>query len=87
MGPIILNLITRFIEEYNKKLDGNFVRDIATECQGGARINYIFHKVFKNVVNKINPFEYLSESDIQTAIKKQVQCLQAYLYLKQPSKS
>jgi|688.fasta_scaffold280769_2 hypothetical protein len=61
MGPIILNLITRFIEEYNKKLDGNFVRDIATECMGGARINYIFHKVFKNVVNKINPFEYLSE--------------------------
>ena len=32
MGPIILNLITRFIEEYNKKLDGNFVRDIASEC-------------------------------------------------------
>ena len=69
MGPIILNLITRFIEEYNKKLDGNFVRDIATECQGGARINYIFHKVFKNIVNKVDPFEYLSEQDIQTAIK------------------
>lgn len=32
MGPIILNLITRFIEEYNKKLEGNFVMDIATEC-------------------------------------------------------
>ena len=32
IGPIILNLITRFIEEYNKKLDGNFVVDIATEC-------------------------------------------------------
>lgn len=58
---MILSLITRFLEEYSKKLDGNFVKDIATECQGGARINYIFHKIFKSVVAKIDPFEYLSE--------------------------
>jgi len=64
-----LNLISRFIEQYEKKLTGNFVRDIATECQGGARINYIFHSIFKNIINKIDPFEYLSEQDIQTAIK------------------
>jgi hypothetical protein len=32
MGPIILHLISRFIEEYNKKLDGDFVRDITSEC-------------------------------------------------------
>ena len=69
MGPIILNLISRFIEEYGKKLEGRFVTDVATECQGGARINYIFHKVFKNIINAIDPFEYLTEQDIQTAIK------------------
>lgn len=69
MGPIILHLISRFIEEYNKKLEGDFVRDITSECQGGARINYIFHKIFRNAVSKIDPFENLSESDIQTAIK------------------
>lgn len=32
MGPIILHLISRFIEEYHKKLDGDFVRDITSEC-------------------------------------------------------
>ncbi len=64
MGPIILNLISKFMEEYQKKLDGNFVKNIASECQGGARINYIFHKIFKNIVNKIDPFEYLTEQDI-----------------------
>jgi len=32
MGPIILNLISRFIEEYGKKLEGRFVKDVATEC-------------------------------------------------------
>jgi len=63
-GPIILNLISRFIEEYGNKLEGRFVKDIATECQGGARINYIFHKIFRNVVNSIDPFEYLTEQDI-----------------------
>lgn len=69
MGPIILHLISRFIEEYNKKLDGTFVRDITSECLGGARINYIFHSIFKSAVMKIDPFENLTESDIQTAIK------------------
>ncbi len=39
------------MEEYQKKLDGNFVKNISSECQGGARINYIFHKIFKNIVN------------------------------------
>jgi dynamin 1-like protein len=54
---------------YTNKLEGYFVRDIATEMQGGARINYIFHKIFKNIIQKVDPFEYLSEQDIQTAIK------------------
>lgn len=37
--------------------------------QGGARINHIFHDVFRKAIDAIDPFEYLSESDIQTAIK------------------
>ena len=61
MGPIILNLIAKFCEEYGKKLEGRFVSDVATEMLGGARINYIFHKIFKNIVNKIDPFENLTE--------------------------
>ena len=69
MGPIILHLITRFIEEYNNKLDGNFVRDITSECLAGARINFIVHKIFKNAIMKVDPFENLTEQDIQTAIK------------------
>ena len=51
MGPIILNLISRFLEEYGKKLEGRFVKDVATECLGGARINFIFHKIFKSIIS------------------------------------
>lgn len=58
---MILGLIARFIEEYGKKLEGHFVKDIAAECLGGARINYIFHKIFRNAIAGIDPFEYLTE--------------------------
>ena len=66
---MILNLISKFVEQYGNKLEGRFVKDIETECLGGARINYIFHKVFKNVIMAIDPFENLTDQDIQTAIK------------------
>lgn len=68
-GPLILNLINRFLKNYGDKLEGRFVNEIAVECQGGSRINYIFHKIFNKVINNIDPFEYLTEQDIQTAIK------------------
>ena len=40
-GPLILGLIGKYVDMYTNKLEGYFVRDIATEMQGGARINYI----------------------------------------------
>lgn len=61
---MILSLISRFVEEYGSKLEGRFVKDIETECLGGARINYIFHKTFRNVISAIDPFEYLTDQDI-----------------------
>lgn len=68
-GPMILSLINTFLNTYGDKIEGRFVKEIAVECQGGSRINYIFHEIFKKVINQIDPFEYLTEQDIQTAIK------------------
>ena len=68
-GPLVLALINKFINAYGDKLEGRFVKESAVEMQGGSRINYIFHEVFRKVVNQIDPFEYLTEQDIQTAIK------------------
>ena len=68
-GPMILALINTFLNTYGDKIEGRFVREIAVECQGGSRINYIFHEIFNKVINSIDPFEYLTEQDIQTAIK------------------
>ena len=60
-GPMILGLLNTFLNTYGDKIEGRFVREIAVECQGGSRINYIFHYIFNKVINSIDPFEYLTE--------------------------
>lgn len=68
-GPIILNLITKFTNAYADMIEGKFVKESAVECLGGSRINYIFHNIFVKSIKEINPLQYLSDQDIQTAIK------------------
>ncbi len=63
-GPAVLQLINSFLNSYYDKIDGRFVDDIAIECQGGSRINFIFHQIFNKVINSIDPFEYLTDQDI-----------------------
>ena len=36
---------------------------------GGARIEYIFSQIFIKSINKLNPFEFLSDADIRTGIR------------------
>ena len=62
-GPLVLALINKFINAYGDKLEGKFVKESAVELQGGSRINFIFHELFRKVINNIDPFEYLSEKE------------------------
>lgn len=68
-GPVVLNLINRFTTSYQEMIDGKFVKESAIECLGGSRINYIFHTMFVKSIKDIDPFQYLTDQDIQTAIK------------------
>ena len=54
-------LINKFVHEYQTRLTGKFVQDTAVECQGGARINYLFHDIFKKAINDIDPFDNLTD--------------------------
>jgi len=56
-----LALINKFINAYGDKIEGRFVKESAIEMQGGSRINFIFHDIFRRVINSIDPFEYLTE--------------------------
>lgn len=68
-GPIIFTLLNKFSSSYCDMIDGRFVKESAIECLGGSRINFIFHNLFMKSINSIDPFQYLSDQDIQTAIK------------------
>jgi len=69
LGPYILHLINKFTQYYADMIEGKFVKESATEFLGGSRINYIFHHIFTKTIDAIDPFEYLTDEDIQTAIK------------------
>lgn len=68
-GPVILNLINKFTNSYSEMIEGKFVKESAVECLGGSRINYIFHSIFVKAIKDIDPFQHLTDQDIQTAIK------------------
>lgn len=63
-GPVVLNLINRFTNFYSDMIEGKFVKESAIECLGGSRINFIFHQIFVKAIKEIDPFQYLTESDI-----------------------
>ena len=50
-GPLVLALINKFINAYGDKLEGKSVQDAAVELHGGSRIKYIFHEMFRKVIN------------------------------------
>lgn len=68
-NSFILNLVSRFSHAYSDMIEGKFVKDCAKYYIGGARINYIFQEIFKKEIEKIDPFDTLSDDDIRTAIK------------------
>lgn len=68
LGPYALQLITKFSNYYRDMLEGRFVKESAQEFMGGSRISYIFHTMFTEIIAGIDPFEYLTDDDIQTAI-------------------
>jgi len=68
-NSFILNLVSKFSHAYADMIEGKFVKDCSKFYIGGARINYIFQEIFKKEIEKIDPFDILSDDDIRTAIK------------------
>ena len=68
-NSFILNLVSKFTHAYAEMIEGKFVKECSKFFIGGARINYIFQEIFKKEIEKIDPFDYLSDEDIRTAIK------------------
>lgn len=65
-NSIVLSMITDFSKEYTGILDGEARELSSQELSGGARISFVFHEIFKNGVNALDPFDQIKDSDIRT---------------------
>nr|ATL63302.1 dynamin-1-like 1 protein [Nilaparvata lugens] len=68
-GKTLLQIVTKFSTAYCSTIDGTAKHIETSELSGGARICYIFHETFGNVLKNINPLTGLSKFDILTAIR------------------
>lgn len=65
-ASIALNMITNFSRDYNGILDGESKELSSQELSGGARISFVFHEIFKNGINALDPFDQIKDADIRT---------------------
>lgn len=67
-SSIVLNTITEFCNEYRAVLDGEGTELSSQELSGGARVSFVFHEIYKNGVNALDPFDEIKEVDIRTIL-------------------
>lgn len=65
-SSVVLSMITDFSNEYSGILEGEAKEISSQELSGGARISFVFHEVFKNGVDSLDPFDQIKDSDIRT---------------------
>lgn len=65
-SSVVLSMITDFSNEYAGILDGEAKELSSQELSGGARVSFVFHEVFKNGVDALDPFDQIKDSDIRT---------------------
>ncbi|EGV64050.1 Dynamin- GTPase protein [Yamadazyma tenuis] len=67
---LILNLMTKFAQNFINSIEGTNINEISTkELCGGARLYHIYNEVFGNDLSLINPTHNLTLRDIRTAIR------------------
>ncbi|EPX70528.1 dynamin family protein Vps1 [Schizosaccharomyces octosporus yFS286] len=67
-SSIVLNLITDFCNEFRTVLDGNSEDLSITELSGGARIAFVFHEIYSNGIQAVDPFDEVKDTDIRTIL-------------------
>ena len=63
-----MSLVNKYVKFFIELIEGRTM-DSREAVIGGARIEYIFSQIFIKSINKLNPFEFLTDADIRTAIR------------------
>lgn len=64
-----MNILTKYSRAFEDFIEGRFVKDTSESLKGGSRLNYIFYDVFTTALTAVDPFDALTDEDIQTAIR------------------
>lgn len=67
-GILLLALISKYVKFFVEMIEGKY-GESREAVIGGARIEYIFSQIFIKSINRMNPFEFLTDTDIRTAIR------------------
>lgn len=65
-SSVVLSTITDFTNEYAGILNGEARELSSQELSGGARVSFVFHEVFNNGIDALDPFDQIKDSDIRT---------------------
>ncbi|XP_062097341.1 dynamin-related protein 3A-like [Humulus lupulus] len=68
-GVILLNILSKYCEDFSALVDGCSQEISTKELSGGARINYIIQSIFIKKLEEVDPCEGLTDNDIQIAIQ------------------
>eukprot|EP01105_Mastigella_eilhardi_P006336 TRINITY_DN1794_c0_g3_i3.p1 TRINITY_DN1794_c0_g3~~TRINITY_DN1794_c0_g3_i3.p1 ORF type:complete len:826 (-),score=244.31 TRINITY_DN1794_c0_g3_i3:340-2817(-) len=68
-GAFLLQLITRFCNEFCNTIDGKANTLTHKELTGGARISYIFNEIFSEHLFGMDPLTGLTVEDLRTVIR------------------
>jgi dynamin 1-like protein len=67
-ASLVLNIITEFCTEFRTVIDGNSHDLSSFELSGGARISFVFHELYSNGVQAIDPLDQIKDVDIRTIL-------------------
>ncbi|KAF4386276.1 hypothetical protein G4B88_003493 [Cannabis sativa] len=68
-GVILLNILSKYCEDFSALVDGCSKEISTKELSGGARINYIIHSIFIKSLEEVDPCEGLTDDDIRITIQ------------------
>jgi dynamin 1-like protein len=68
-GALLLQIITKFCNNFAAAIDGNLTTLSTTELYGGARINFIFNEIFGACLARVDPLAGLTLADVKTTIR------------------
>ncbi|EGG07995.1 uncharacterized protein MELLADRAFT_47974 [Melampsora larici-populina 98AG31] len=65
---VVLSIITEFCADFGTVIDGNSNDSSTNELSGGARIAFVFHELFSNGVESLDPYDQVKDGDIRTIL-------------------